>query len=185
LGETFERLDQLSKHQGTYRGIATGFKQLDNMLSGLQRSDLIILAARPSVGKSSLALDIARHVAIFENLPVGLFSLEMSKDQIADRLIASHANIDLWKLRTGKLQDGAGDNDFSRIQSAMGSLSEAGSSVHSSARKRWRGDEEIPGNRTEETILTEETRSLCYEQFLWPNMKSYFCLKTLLRFITF
>ncbi|MBX4201089.1 replicative DNA helicase [Candidatus Parcubacteria bacterium] len=125
LDETFERIDQLSKQTGQYRGIATGFKQLDNMLSGLQRSDLIILAARPSMGKSSLMLDIARHVAVYENLPVGIFSLEMSKDQLADRLLSSHGNIDLWKLRTGKLQSGDGDNDFSRIQIAMGSLSEA------------------------------------------------------------
>lgn len=125
LGETFERIDQLSKNQGDFRGIPTGFKKLDNILSGLQRSDLVILAARPSMGKSSMALDIAKYVAVFQNLPVGIFSLEMSKDQILDRLIASHANIDLWKLRTGKLQDGAGDNDFSRIQRAMGTLSEA------------------------------------------------------------
>jgi len=83
------------------------------------------LAARPSMGKSSMALDIAKNIAVFQNLPVGIFSLEMSKDQIVDRMIASQANIDLWKLRTGKLQDGAGDNDFSRIQSAMGTLSEA------------------------------------------------------------
>lgn len=125
LGETFERIDQLSKHQSLYRGVPTGFTKLDNMLSGLQRSDLVILAARPSMGKSSLALDIARHVAIHENLPVGIFSLEMSKDQLAERLLSSQANIDSWRLRTGKLQDNAQDNDFSRLQSAMGSLSEA------------------------------------------------------------
>ena len=125
LGETFERIDQLSKHQSMYRGIPTGFKQLDNMLSGLQRSDLVILAARPSMGKSSMALDIARHVAVFENLPVGIFSLEMSKDQLVERLLASQANVDSWRLRTGKLQDTGGDNDFSRLQTAMGSLSEA------------------------------------------------------------
>lgn len=125
LGETFERIDQLSKHQGQYRGIATGFKQLDNKLAGFQRSDLIILAARPSMGKSSMALDIARQIAVHQNLPVGIFSLEMSKDQIVDRLLSSQANIDLWKLRTGKLSDNAGDSDFTRIQSAIGSLSEA------------------------------------------------------------
>ncbi len=128
IPETFERIEQLSQHTGQYRGIPMGFKQLDNMLSGLQRSDLIILAARPSMGKSSLALDIARNIAVFENLPVGIFSLEMSKDQLVERLLASHANIDSWRLRTGKLQDGGangGDNDFSRLQSAMGSLSEA------------------------------------------------------------
>ncbi len=120
LPETFERLDMLSKHQGGLRGIPTGFKDLDNKLSGLQKSDLIILAARPAMGKSSLALDIARNVAIFTNQPVGLFSLEMSKDQLADRLISSVANIDSWHLRTGRLQN----DDFSRIQHAMGILSE-------------------------------------------------------------
>ncbi|MBI2054283.1 MAG: replicative DNA helicase [Candidatus Staskawiczbacteria bacterium] len=125
LSDTFERIDELSKHQGNLRGLATGFKGLDNILAGMQKSDLIILAARPSMGKSSLALDIARNIAVFENKPVGIFSLEMSKDQLADRLIASQGNIDLWKLRTGKLHNNEGDNDFSRIQHAMGTLSEA------------------------------------------------------------
>ena len=125
LSATFERIDELSKHHGSLRGLSTGFAGLDNKLAGLQNTDLIILAARPSMGKSSLALDIARHVAIFENKPVGLFSLEMSKDQIADRLIASQANINLWNIRTGRLQDGGGDNDYSRIQHALGTLSEA------------------------------------------------------------
>ena len=125
LSDTFERIDELSKHQGKLRGLSTGFTGLDNKLAGMQKTDLIILAARPSMGKSSLALDIARHVAIFENKPVGLFSLEMSKDQIADRLIASQANINLWNLRTGRLQESGGDNDYSRIQQALGTLSEA------------------------------------------------------------
>jgi len=125
LSDTFERIDDLSKNQGKLRGIPTGFIDLDKILGGLQKSDLIILAARPSMGKSSLALDIARNVAVFENKTVGLFSLEMSKDQLGDKLIASQANIDLWKLRNGRLQDGSGDNDYSRIQHAIGSLSEA------------------------------------------------------------
>jgi len=111
----------LSKQSGGLRGIPTGFKDLDNMLAGLQKSDLIILAARPAMGKSSLALDIARNVAIGTNQPVGLFSLEMSKDQLADRMISSVANIDSWHLRTGHLKD----DDYSRIQHAMGILSEA------------------------------------------------------------
>ncbi len=126
LPETFERIDQLSKQTGLYRGIPTGFTQLDNMLSGLQRSDLIILAARPSMGKSSLAMDIARNVAVFQNLPVGIFSLEMGKDQLVERLLASQANVDSWRIRTGKLQDGGqgGDSDWARLQTAMGTLSE-------------------------------------------------------------
>jgi len=125
LEGAFERIDNLSKHKGTPRGVATGFKDLDNILSGLQKSDLIILAARPSIGKSGLALDIARNVAINSNLPVGIFSLEMSKDQVIDRLIASQSNTDLWKLRTGMLSGDPENNDFERIQHAMGTLSEA------------------------------------------------------------
>jgi len=84
-------------------GISTGFKGLDTILSGLQNSDLIILAARPSMGKSSLALDIARNVALKEKKPVGIFSLEMSKDQLIDRLISAESNIDSWKIRQGLL----------------------------------------------------------------------------------
>ena len=125
LEEAFERLDKLSKGDGSLRGVPTGFTSLDNMLAGLQKSDLVILAARPSMGKSSLALDIAKHVAINQKLPVGIFSLEMSRDQIVDRVIASQANVDLWRLRTGRLSDEGEDNDFARIQQAMGVLAEA------------------------------------------------------------
>lgn len=124
LEEAFERIDMLSKHKGGIRGIPTGFTDLDNMLSGLQKSDLIILAARPSLGKSSLALDIARNCATYQKLPVGLFSLEMSKDQLVDRLISTQAGVDLWKLRTGRLSSDGEDNDFARIQQALGVLSE-------------------------------------------------------------
>ena len=125
LEEAFERIDMLSKHKGGTRGVSIGFGDLDNILSGLQNSDLIILAARPSLGKSALATDIARRVSINHKIPVGLFSLEMSKDQVIDRLIASQAGVDLWKLRTGKLSSQGNDNDFARIQEAMGVLSEA------------------------------------------------------------
>ncbi|MBZ9572792.1 replicative DNA helicase, partial [Patescibacteria group bacterium] len=125
LEETFKRIDELSKHKGGLRGIPTGFRALDNILAGLQKSNLIILAGRPSFGKSAMALDFARHIAIEEKIPVGIFSLEMSRDQIVDRLIAAQADIDLWRLRTGRLSDEGEDNDFERIQKAMGMLSEA------------------------------------------------------------
>ncbi len=125
LEETFKRIDELSKHKGGLRGTPTGFKALDNILAGLQKSDLIILAARPSIGKSALATDIARHVALEKKIPVGIFSLEMSKDQVIDRLIAAQADIDLWRLRTGRLSDEGENNDFDRIRTAMGVLSEA------------------------------------------------------------
>jgi len=125
LEEAFERIDTLSKHEGNLRGVPTGFSALDNMLAGLQKSDLVILAARPSIGKSALAVNFAANIAMKENLPVGIFSLEMSNDQVIDRLIASLANIDLWKLRTGRLTSEGEDNDFERIQHAMGQLSKA------------------------------------------------------------
>jgi len=123
LEETFERIDALSKHQGAIRGVPTGFPGLDDILSGLQKSDLVILAARPSLGKSSLAFNIALNAAS-NKIPVGIFSLEMSKDQIIDRFIASLASIDLWKLRTGRLSSEGEDNDFQRIQKALSVLSE-------------------------------------------------------------
>jgi len=125
LEDAFERLDKLSKHQEGLRGLPTGFTALDNILAGFQKSDLIILASRPGLGKSALATNIAANVAISQKSPVGIFSLEMSKDQLVDRLIASLANVDLWRLRTGRLSSAEEDNDFSRIQSAMGILSEA------------------------------------------------------------
>ena len=123
LSDAFERIDMLHKERGKLRGVGTGYTGLDDLLSGLQKSDLVILAARPSVGKTSLALAIARHAAVRGKVPVGIFSLEMSKEQLVDRLICAEANIDLWRLRTGKLSDR--DEDFPRIGQALGVLSEA------------------------------------------------------------
>lgn len=123
LEDAFERIDNLSKHRGGLRGLPTGFTDLDNILAGLQKSDLIILASRPGIGKSAMALNLAANIAINEKVPVGIFSLEMSKDQLVDRLIAAQANVDLWRLRTGRLS--AKEDDFTRIQQALGILSEA------------------------------------------------------------
>ncbi len=125
LNDAFERIDELHKERGKLRGVPTGFTDLDNLLAGLQKSDLIILAARPSVGKTTLALDIARNVAVKHKVPVGIFSLEMSKEQLVDRLLCAEANVDLWKMRTGRLSDREEDDDFPRIGHAMGILSEA------------------------------------------------------------
>lgn len=125
LEEAFQRIDTLSKHRGVTRGLPTGFADLDNILAGLQKSDLIILASRPSMGKSSLAMDIAKNISIKEKVPVGIFSLEMSCDQVVDRLIASQAGVDLWRLRTGRLSSDGEDNDFDKIQHALSVLSEA------------------------------------------------------------
>lgn len=123
LQEAFDRIDELHRDRGKLRGTPTGFRELDSLLAGLQKSDLIILAARPSVGKTSLALDIARQIGVVAKQPVGFFSLEMSKEQLVDRLICAQANVDLWKLRTGRLSDR--DDDFPRIGNALGELSEA------------------------------------------------------------
>lgn len=123
LEEAWERIDRLHKNKGELRGVPTGFKELDGILSGLQKSDLIILAARPSIGKTALALDIARKTAINHNIPVGIFSLEMSSQQLMDRFIAAEAHVDLWKLRTGRLSEGS--DDFIRIRDALDKLSKA------------------------------------------------------------
>ncbi|MDP2631369.1 MAG: replicative DNA helicase [Candidatus Uhrbacteria bacterium] len=123
LADAFDRIDELHKQKGKLRGVPTGFIGVDNLLAGLQKSDLVILAARPSVGKTSLALDITRHVAVKTNMPVGLFSLEMSKEQLVDRMICAEADIDLWKLRTGRLSER--DDDFPRIGNAIAVLSDA------------------------------------------------------------
>ncbi|MFA6321943.1 MAG: replicative DNA helicase [Candidatus Buchananbacteria bacterium] len=125
LTEAFDRIDELHRGAGKLRGVPTYYSDLDNTLAGLQKSDLIILAARPSAGKTTLALDIARNVAIKGKETVGIFSLEMSKEQLVDRLLCSEAGVDLWKMRTGRLSDQGDDDDFSRINHAMGMLSEA------------------------------------------------------------
>lgn len=125
LTETFDRIDELHKSSGKLRGVPTFFKDVDNILAGLQKSDLVILAARPSVGKTTFALDIARNVAVRGKEAVGIFSLEMSKEQLVDRMLCSEAGVDLWKMRTGKLSDKGQDDDFTKINQAMGKLSEA------------------------------------------------------------
>ncbi len=123
LPDAAERIERLHKADGALRGVSTGFPGLDNYLSGLQKSDLIILAARPSLGKTALALNIAKHVALKDKKTVGVFSLEMSREQVVDRLLASEAMVDLWRLRTGHLEEEQGD--FAELGKAMGRLSEA------------------------------------------------------------
>ncbi|HET7099101.1 MAG TPA: replicative DNA helicase [Patescibacteria group bacterium] len=121
LAESFDRLDELHKQGEGMRGVATGFADLDDALAGMQKSNLIILAARPGVGKTSLALNIAQHIAVKNKKHVGFFSLEMSKEELVDRLLVGQADIDAWKLKTGKLSE----EDFSKLSNAMGELAEA------------------------------------------------------------
>ncbi len=122
LTEAWERFEHLSANQDEKRGVPTGFTSLDNLLSGFQRSDLIILAARPSMGKTTFSLDIARNASLKYGASVGIFSLEMSDQQLVDRILAAEAGVDSWKLRTGKLSS---DEEFESVQNAMAKLSEA------------------------------------------------------------
>lgn len=122
LSGAWERLENLQKHKDALRGVSTGFKELDTMLSGFQPSDLVILAARPSMGKTSLALDIARQSAVKHNTPVGIFSLEMSTQQLVDRMLAAEARVDSWRLRTGRINK---DEEYQSLQHGMERLSEA------------------------------------------------------------
>lgn len=121
LAESFERLDDLHKDKNKLRGVPTGYRDLDNILAGLQRSDLFILAARPSMGKTAFVLNLAHKVATLAKETVLVFSLEMSKEQLVDRLLAMESGVDAWALRTGKLTD----SDFESLAEAMGTLSEA------------------------------------------------------------
>ena len=121
LTDSFERLDDLHKDKAKLRGVPTGYRDLDQMLAGLQRSDLFILAARPSMGKTAFVLNLAHKVATGAKEPVLIFSLEMSKEQLVDRLLAMESGVDAWALRTGNLTD----SDFEKLGEAMGTLSEA------------------------------------------------------------
>lgn len=126
LGETLKdawvRLEHLQEHKDEMRGVRTGFRDLDNLLAGLQKSDLIILAARPSMGKTAFALDIARQSAVKHGTTVGIFSLEMSAQQLVDRMVSAEAKVNSWNLRTGRITD---TEDFSRIRDAYDRLGRA------------------------------------------------------------
>jgi replicative DNA helicase len=121
LHDAYDRLDYLHAHRGEISGIRTGFADLDALTTGLQKSDLVVVAARPSVGKTSFALNIAEHAAVQDGKSVGVFSLEMSKEQLVLRLLSSVSNIDSQRLRSGFLEE----LDFARIAPAMNALSEA------------------------------------------------------------
>lgn len=121
LNESFDRLDELHKAAGGIRGVPTGFKDLDSALSGMQESNLLILAARPGMGKTSLALNILRNVSVQHKIPVGMFSLEMSNLELVDRMLVAQANIDAWKMKTGNLKE----DEFTRLSEAMGILADS------------------------------------------------------------
>ncbi len=121
LTESFDRMEELHRNKGALRGVRTGYKDLDNMTAGLQRSDLIILAARPAMGKTTLVTNLAYNVATVAKQPVLFFSLEMSKEQLVDRMLADASGVDAWNIRTGNLSD----DDFAKLSDAMGELAEA------------------------------------------------------------
>ncbi len=121
LADSFDRLDELHKKGSGLRGVPTGFGDVDKKLSGLQDSSLIILAARPSMGKSTFCMNVAQHLGVKEKIPVGVFSLEMSKEQLVDLMLASQSDVDAWKITTGNLKE----EDFEKLSEAMGELAEA------------------------------------------------------------
>lgn len=121
LAESFDRIDELHKSGAGLRGVKTGFTDVDNILSGMQASNLLILAARPGQGKTALIINMAQNIAVKEKKPVGIFSLEMSQEELVDRLLVGQADVDAWRLKTGKLSE----SDFSKISEAMGVLADA------------------------------------------------------------
>ncbi|KKP95051.1 MAG: Replicative DNA helicase, partial [Candidatus Levybacteria bacterium GW2011_GWA2_36_13] len=121
LAESFERIDELHTKGAGLRGVKTGFTDLDNLLSGMQASNLLILAARPGQGKTAMIVNIAQYVAVNEKKPVGVFSLEMSQEEMVDRLLVGQADVDAWRLKTGKLSE----TDFAKLSEAMGILADA------------------------------------------------------------
>ena len=121
LAESFDRIDELHKKGSGFRGVQTGFTDLDNILSGMQASNLLILAARPGQGKTAMVVNMAQNVAVEQKKPVGIFSLEMSQEELVDRLLIGQADVDAWKLKTGRLAE----NDFSKLSQAMGELADA------------------------------------------------------------
>jgi replicative DNA helicase len=122
LTEAWERFEYLTENPQEKRGVPSGFHALDNVLAGFQKSDLIILAARPSMGKTAFALDLARNAALQSGASVGFFSLEMSDQQLVDRMLAAESGVDSWKLRTGKLSN---DEEYEKLKAAMEKLSKA------------------------------------------------------------
>ena len=121
MTDSFDRIEALHKNQGALRGVSTGYRDLDNMTAGFQRSDLLILAARPAMGKTTFVTNLAYNVATIAKQPVLFFSLEMSKEQLVDRMLADASGVDSWKIRTGNLND----EDFSKLSEAMGEMAEA------------------------------------------------------------
>lgn len=121
LTESFDRIEELHRDKGKLRGVKTGYRDLDNLTAGLQKSDLLILAARPAMGKSTFALNMAYNIASREKQAVLVFSLEMSKEQLVDRMLAEAAGVDAWNIRTGNLSD----DDFEKLSNAMGEMAEA------------------------------------------------------------
>lgn len=121
LAESFDRIDELHKKGAGLRGVRTGFVDLDNTLSGMQDSNLLILAARPGQGKTAMIVNIAQYVAVVDKKPVAIFSLEMSKEELVDRLLVGQADVDAWRIKTGKLSE----SDFTKLSNAMGELADA------------------------------------------------------------
>jgi replicative DNA helicase len=125
LKDSFERISELHDNGVEFRGVPTGFADLDKVLGGLHSSDLLILAARPSMGKTSLALELTKRIALQQKVGIAFFSLEMSRDQLVDKLISSASGIPLGKIRSGQLSDDPANNEFMKLGQAIGQLDQA------------------------------------------------------------
>lgn len=121
LAGSFDRIDELHRSGAGLRGLKTGFTDLDSILSGMQPANLIILAARPGQGKTAMAINVSQYIAVHEKIPIGIFSLEMSQEELVDRLLVGQADVDAWRLKTGKLSE----SDFGKLSEAMGQLADA------------------------------------------------------------
>ncbi len=121
LADSFDRIDELHRKGAGLRGVPTGFVDVDATLSGFQKSNLVILAARPGQGKTAMMITIAQHIAVKDKIAVGIFSLEMSKEELVDRMLVAQADVDAWRLKTGKLSE----DDFTKLSEAMGQLADA------------------------------------------------------------
>ena len=156
LVQTFDNIEQLQPRDGDVTGIPTGFRDLDKMTAGFQRNDLIIVAARPSVGKTAFALNVAQSVAVKARENVAIFSLEMGADQLVMRMLCAEGNIDAQRLRTGALET----EDWSKLTMAMGSLSNSGIYI-----------DDTPGVRI--TDIRAKCRRLAKEQGLGMILIDY------------
>src|SRR5205814_172705 len=155
LKTTWDQIEQIHKDQSVISGVPSGFNDLDAKTGGFQKSDLIIIAARPGVGKTSLTLNVAQHASIQYKIPVAIFSLEMSEQQLVTRLLCSEASVDSYRLRTGLLKDA----EWPRIAQAMGALEQDSDLLLFIYRERFYNDNVAEDKRNIAEIIIAKHRN--------------------------